>query len=42
MCKIKSITLNTIKLEDMEIGNETLAQYVRYDRYRDPKNIVTL
>ena len=39
MIKIKSITLNTIKLEDMEIGNKTLAQY---DRYRDAKNIVTL
>ena len=39
MSKIKSITLNTIKLEDIEIVNETLAQY---DRYCDPKNIVTL
>ena len=43
MFKIKSITLNTIELEDMEIGNETLAQYVKYDTNRDSaKNIVTL
>ena len=42
MFKIKSITLNTIELEDMEIGKETLAQYDRYVRNRDAKNIVTL
>ena len=47
LLKIKQFTRKikrriSIELEYMEIGKETLAQYDRYVRNRDAKNIVTL